>query len=326
MRKLIRVLLPCVVIGYFYSVPARNAEAQAFPSKTIEVVTHVGPGGGADIFSRYVVDIINREKLLPQPMVVVNKPGGSGAIAQNYVAGKRGDPHTLLTIIHATFLNVPTVSGLDLGLEKFTPLALFGFDMNLVAVGQDSSYKNLKDVIDAAKRSPKSVTVAVGTMGATAHMLGYLIEKQTGAKFNFIAHKGGGEAVLAVLGGHVQVSMENPSELIEHVRAKKLRALAISSEKRSPFLPGVPTLKEQGLPLTLGLGRAFGAPAGIPKEAQTLLEATFEKAYRTPAWKDFSTKNMFDDVFMKGEVFKNYLISQQPVWRKFIHDAGLAKK
>ena len=96
------------------------------------MVAHTNPGGGADLFGRYVVDIINREKLLSQPVAVVNKAGGAHAVAANYVAQRRGDPHVVLTIAHSSFLAVPAVSGLDLGLDKFVPIALYGLDSHSV--------------------------------------------------------------------------------------------------------------------------------------------------------------------------------------------------
>jgi putative tricarboxylic transport membrane protein len=308
------------------SAPFAIAQAQSFPAKPVEVVAHTNPGGGADLFARFVVDIVNREKLLRQPMVVVNKPGGSHAVAANYVATKRADPYVVLTIAHSSFLAVPTVSGLDLGLDKFVPLNLFGLDSHTVAVRADSPYKSVKDLIEAAKKSPKSINVGVGTIGGTGHLVGYLLEKQSGARFNFIGLKGGGEAVVGTLGGHYQLCFENLSEIMEHVSAKKLRILALPTEKRLPFLPDVPTLKELGYPILGGLGRGFLAPAGIPKDAQAALEAAFEKAYRSKAWKDHSVKNMFDDVYLKGPEFEKWLKAELAVLAPFIRDIGGAKK
>jgi tripartite-type tricarboxylate transporter receptor subunit TctC len=319
------ILQGVLLVGAAFLLPA-NAQAQPFPAKPIEIVVHVNPGGGADVFARYVTDIVNREKLLPQPMAVVNKAGGAHAVAANYTAAKRGDPYTVLTIAHSSFLVVPAVSGLDLGLDKFVPLALFGMDSHTLTVRADSAHKTLKDITEAARRSPKSVIAGVGTIGGTAHMVGYLLEKQTGGKFNFIGLKGGGEAVLGVLGGHYQVCFENLSEVIEHVQAKKMRILGIPTEKRLPYLPDVPTMKEQGYPMVVGVGRGFLAPAGIPNDARATLEAAFEKAYRTSAWKEFAARNMFDDVFLKGPQFEQWLKNEQPLLTQFVRDVGLAKQ
>jgi len=314
----------CVLIAAWPLVS--SAQAQPFPSKPIEVVVHTNPGGGADLFGRYVVDIINREKLLPQPMAVVNKPGGSHSVAANYVAAKQGDPYTVLTIAHSSFLVVPAVSGLDLGLDKFTPLTLYGLDSHTVTVSASSPFHSVKDLIAAAKKAPKSVTVGVGTIGGTAHMVGYLLEKPAGVRFNFIGLKGGGEAIVGVMGGHYQVCFENISEVMEHVQNKKLRLLAVANDKRLPFIPDVPTLKEEGYDVTGAVGRGFLAPAGIPKEAEAVLTAAFEKAYKSKAWQDFASKNMFADVFLKEGEFNKWLVTERAKLVPFVQDVGLAKK
>ena len=325
MRSTNSVLKLFLVLGAA-SAPFAIAQAQPFPAKPVEVVAHTNPGGGADLFARFVVDIVNREKLLSQPMVVVNKPGGSHAVAANYVASKRGDPYAVLTIAHSSFLAVPTVSGLDLGLDKFVPLVLYGLDAHTVTVRAESPFKSVKDVIEAAKKAPKSLNVGIGTMGGTGHLVAYLLEKHSGARFNFIGLKGGGEAVVGTLGGHYQLCFENISEIMEHVNAKKMRVLALPTEKRLPYLPDVPTLKELGYPIVGGLGRGFLAPAGIPKDAQAALESAFDKAHQSKAWQEFARKNMFDDTYLKGPQFEKWLKAELAVLQPFIQDIGVAKK
>src|SRR5689334_5431783 len=117
------------------------ARAQAFPSKPIEFVAHVNPGGGTDVFARLIMDILGREKLITQPMVVQNKVGGAGAVAFSYVKSKRGDPHTVLTIATGSFLTATARPDLELGLEHFTPVAFFARDPQGVMVAADSKYR-----------------------------------------------------------------------------------------------------------------------------------------------------------------------------------------
>ena len=326
MNKNLKLLEAVLALGYFFLLSPEALEAQPFPAKAVELIVHTGPGGGSDLFARVVADIVNKERFLPQPLVVLNKPGGGGAVAFRYVAEKRGDPYTVLSVATTVFLTAPTRAGLDIGPEKFTPVALLGFDINVMAVREESPFKTLKDVVEAARRSPKAVTIGVGSIGATAHLLGYLIEKQTGVKFNFVPLKSGGEAVVGALGGHVQLTTENLSEMMPHVQAKKMRVLAVPTEKRIPYLTDVPTLKELGLPITLGLGRGLAGPADIPRETQAVLESAFAKAYKSSAWQDFAVKNMYDAVFMNGAEFGKYLMSRQPEMVQFVRDAGLAKK
>ena len=299
--------------------------AQAFPSKPLELVVHTAPGGGSDQFTRLVGDIITRQKLLAQPVTIVNKGGGGGAIALGYVGGKQGDPHTVLAVATTVFLGAPLRTGLDIGLDKFRPLALFGFDLNCLAVREEAPYRTLKDFVEAVKANPDTI-VAIGSVGGTAHYLLYLIEKSTGAKFKTVSFKRGGDAMLAVLGGPVQATAENLSEVMQQVEAKKLRILAVGSENRLPTAPNVPTFKEQGMDIRAGVGRGFASPAGVPREAAAALEATFAELYKSAAWREYATRNMYEDVYMNGAEFARYLSGRQAELHQYFNDIGLVKK
>ena len=313
------LLITASLIGALLS----GAVQAQYPTKPIEVIVHTGPGSGSDMFARQVVNILNEQKTLSQPFVVVNKPGGRGAIAVSYLASRRGDAHTIMNMADSGFLNVPIMSGLDLPLESFTPLAILGFDVNVIAVGYDSPYQDLKGLVDAAKANPRTIAVGVGTIGGSAHILGYLVSDDN---FNFIGFKGGGEALTSFLGGHVQVSAENMSELIGHVNAKKARILAIGSDKRMSILPDVPTTKEAGFDHQIGLGRGFVAPGDFPQEAKDAVIAAIKQARTSPAWEKYVADNAFQDSYMDGPELNQFLAEKQKVYHSFVRKFGLAKK
>lgn len=154
----------------------------------------------------------------------------------------------------------------------------------------------------------------------------YLVEKMTGARFNVVSMKSGGDAVIAVLGGHVQATTENLSEMMQHVEAKKMRILGVPAEKRVLAAPEVPTMKEQGMDLRVGVGRGFAAPADVPKEITAALEAMFEKVYKSAAWREYAMRNMYEDVYMGSAEFARYLAARQPELAQYIHETGLARK
>ena len=305
---------------------APHATAQAFPSKTLEFVVHVNPGGGTDVFARLIQEIITREKLVTQPMIVVSKTGGAGAVAFNYVKGKRGDPHTVLTIATGSFVTAISRPDLDLGLENFTPLAFFARDPQGVIVPADSKYKTFKDLVDDAKKQPEAIVCAVTSATGTGRQTLWRIERETGAKFKFVTFKAGSEAVLSVLGGHVPFTTENVSEAWAHIEAKKMRVLAVTTEKRMPALPDVPTLTELGYKVQIGTGRGFGMPAGVPKEAVAAMEGILKKAHASPHWQDYSKKNMYEDRWMGSAEFAKYLGEQREAQKEFIDSIGLSKK
>lgn len=300
--------------------------AQAYPSKTVEFVVHVNPGGGTDVFARLVQEIIAREKLITQPMIVQSRTGGAGTVAFNYVKSKRGDPHTVLTIATGSFVTAISRADLDLGLENFTPVAFFARDPQGVIVPVDSKYKTFKDLVDDARNQPEALVAAVTSATGTGRQTLWRIERATGARFKFVTFKAGSEAVLAVLGGHVPFTTENVSEAWAHIEAKKMRVLAVTTEKRMPALPDVPTLTELGYSVQIGTGRGFGMPAGVPKEAVSTMEGILRKAYESPLWRDYSQKNMYEDRWMGSAEFTKYLAEQRASQKEFIDSIGLSKK
>jgi len=316
----------CVAGLIAWLAPAEVVWSQPYPSRPLELIVHTGAGGGSDLFARVVAEIINKEKLLPQPFVVVNKGGGGGAVALTHIANRRGDPYTVLTVAVGIVLTAHLRAGLDIGPDKIQPLALLGFDLSALAVREDSPFKSVRDLVDAAKANPKSITFGVGSVGGTGHYFVYQIEKATGARFNIVSMKSGSDAVLAVLGGHVQATTENLSEMMPHIVAKTIRILGLPAERRMRGIPDVPTLKEQGLEIRLGSGRGFAAPAGVPKEAAAVLEATLERVYQSAAWKEHSARNLFEDVYLNSAEFSRYLAARQPERVQYMHEIGLVQK
>ena len=314
----------CTFIAGIVAPPVMSA--QAYPSKNVEFVVHVNPGGGTDVFARLVQEIITKEKLITQPMIVTSKTGGAGAVAFGYVKNKSGDPHTVLTIATGSFVTAISRPDLDLGLEHFTPVAFFARDPQGVIVQTESKYKTFQDLVDDAKKQAEPIVCAVTSATGTGRQTLFRIEQATGAKFKFVTFKAGSEAVLSVLGGHVPFTTENVSEAWAHIEAKKMRVLAVTTEKRMPALPDVPTLTELGYKVEIGTGRGFGMPAGVPKEAVATMEGILHKAHQSALWRDYSQKNKYEDRWMGSAEFAKYLGEQRLAQKEFIDSIGLSKK
>lgn len=305
---------------------AGGAVAQDFPWKPVEFVAHSGPGGGPDVFARAVTEIITRGKMLSQPVIVVNRAGGAGTIALNYIKSKRGDPHVVLTIATGTVLTAASRADLDLGLNNYTPLALFALDPQTVAVRADSKFLTFKDLVEAARREPNTLIAGIGGPEGNSRRLLYRIEQETGAKFKFVVFKGGTDAVIAVLGGHVTFAPENIPEMLPHVEAKTMRVLAVSGERRMTVLPHVATLKELGYPISVGTGRGFALPAAVPKEAAAAMEVLLKRVHESPAWKQYATSQMLEDSYLGGAEFAQYLAKQREEWHGFMAYMGHVQK
>ena len=316
----------CVVAGALAAFGGSLAYAQSYPSKPIELVVHTSAGSGGDVISRQMAEIVRRDKLLPQPFVVVNKTGGSGVVGFSYFKTKRGDPHVMMSVT-ATILALAYRPDVAITLDNYTPLALYAIDPQTIMVAADSPYKTFKDLVEALKKDPGAFTAATTSATGTGRLVLHLMEKTVpGLKIKFVNFKGGGDAVTSVAGGHTQFTTENLSEGMGLLEAKKLRVLAITTDKRLPQLPDIPTLVEQGFPITAGTIRGFTFTAGVPKQAVDTMEAVLRKAHATPDWREFAKRNMYQDVFLGSAEFSKFLEAKMAEYKEFYDAIGLAGK
>ena len=318
--------IPRICLGLLLTLAAAAAPAQQpYPSRTIDFTVHTAPGGGTDVFARAVADILQKEKIITQPIIVSTRTGGGGAVAFNHIKNRRGDPYTVLTVATGSLLTNVARPELGLGLDIYTPLAFFATDPQAIMVPTDSKFATMKDMIEAARKQPDTIVCAVTSAGGSGRVALFQIEKATGAKFKFVTFKGGGDAVLAVVGGHVHFTTENLSEAAGMIEAKKLRVIGMTTEKRLPQYPDYPTLIEQGVNVSIGTGRGFAMPAGVPKENAAFMEAALERVHKSKAWQEFSHKNVFEDRWLNGAQFAAYLVKKQEEMQDFLKSVGLAK-
>jgi len=302
-----------------------RVQAAGFPDKPVNIIVHAGAGGGSDIFARTMAAAFEKEKLLPQPLVVENKPGGSGGIAFAYVAGKKKDPYYLVTAV-TSFLTTPLMGLTPVGLKDFTPVANFAFDEYMLMVSPTSKYKSMKDLIDDAKANPKKITAGGTQLGSSDSICVYLIEKAAGVQLNFIVFNSGGEVNAALLGNHIQMGVTNPGEALELYKAGKVRILGVFAEKRLAGAPEIPTMKEQGINTTYVQNRGLCAPADIPADARKVLEDAFLKYTKTEIFKKYLVENMLSEAWMDGATFGKWLNAENDRYAVIVRDMGLIKK
>ena len=325
MKKIYKLSVVFLAV-LFVAIGAGNALAAGkYPEKPITVVIHAGAGGGSDIFARTMAAGMEKDKLLPQPLVIENKPGGSGGIAFAYVAGKKKDPYYLVTAV-TSFLTTPLMGLTPVGLKDFTPVANFAFDEYMLMVNTGSKYKSVKEIVDFAKANPKKVTVGGTQLGSSDSICAYLIEKATGVQFNYIVFNGGGEVNAALLGGHIDLAVSNPGEALELYKANKVRLLGVFAEKRLAGAPDVPTLKEQGINAIYVQNRGLCAPAGIPPEALKVLEEAFLKYTKSETFKKYCKENMLTEAYMDGAAFGKFLEEWNSKYAVILKDMNLIKK
>ncbi len=322
MRKRLGLIL--ILLSFAWAAPMSLA-AQPYPTRHIELVSPTGAGGGSDLVARTVTEIVAKEKLLPQQIIVQNRAGGGGAVGQTYVAGKKGDPYIFI-VAAISLVTVPIRTGLDVGVDKFTPLGVIGLDLNSIAVAEGSPYRTLKDLLDAARAKPKTISVGITFPGGSAHGMMHRLQKMAGVQFNMVSFKSGTESVTAVMGGHIQATAENLGEVMGQVETKKLRLLGVPATARLAGLPNVPTLKEQGFDIHAGAMRGFVAPAGIPRDAAKVLEDMLAKVHKSATWREYMARNMYEDVYMNADELAKWLAVQQVEMTQFLTEMGLTLK
>ena len=302
-----------------------GGEAGAFqPTRPVEVVVHTGPGGGSDLLARSVATMMEKEKLLPVRMQVVNKTGGGGAVAAAYLAEKKGDENTI-GFFTGVWLTGPLVSDkAKVTLRDLQPIARLVLEPALIAVKADSPYKTLKDFIEAAKQKPGELKQSGGSITSRDNVVRQLLQQTTGARWAFISFPGGGERIAALLGGHVQMMVIEPEEAGQHIRAGNLRVLAQVTEKRLAGFPDVPTLKEAGFDVpVVPQVRGVVAPPGIPTDEVAYWEDVFRKLTQTASWKKFLADNQFEDGYQNAADLTKFYDQFTDQMRGILKEAGV---
>ena len=261
---------------------AGTAAAQDYPNRPIRLLVPFPPGGATDILGRLVADRLGAA--YKQSIVVENRPGASGHLGAQQVAKAAGDGYTLLagTIgIHAAYASYRKL-GYDPATE-LQPIMVLGESPNIVVVPAASSYKTFGDFLTDAKANPGKINYASAGPGSSIHMVTALFEITSGARLTHVPYKGSGPALIDLIGGQIQVMFENFSSGMPHVRGGKLRVLAVTSAKRDPKLPEVPTIEESGVPGYAGTSWfTFAAPRSVPAELIEKLNRDAQRAFAAP--------------------------------------------
>jgi putative tricarboxylic transport membrane protein len=313
------------VVAFLLAAIALPIAAQGFkPSKPIEFVTHTGPGGGGDVLARAIAAAMEKEKLMPVRMQIVNKTGGGGHTAMSYLVEKKGDTHTIAVFTGLWFTNPIMRPEANITLKDLTPLVRLVLEPGMIVVKSDAPYKTLKEFIDAAKQNPGQLKQSAGSIGARDWLVRQLLMKNTGASWAYISFPGGGERIAALLGGHVNIMTIEPQEAGEHIRAGNMRVLAAISEKRLAAFPDVPTLKEAGFDVpNVPQPRGIVAPPGISPEAVAYWDDLFAKFVKTPSWRKILDDSLFEDGFQRSAELNKFIDQYSETTRNILREGGV---
>lgn len=302
--------------------PAGAARAQAIG--TLKMMIPANPGGGWDMTGRTLASAMQSAKSV-NSVQFDNKGGAAGTLGlAQFINSAKGDPSSLMVggmvMIGGILLNKSPVD-----LSMVTPVARLTSEYEVIVVPSKSPYKSMADVVSVYKSNPGSVSWGGGSAGGTDHILVGLVVKSAGAdasKVNYVPFKGGGEAVAAIVGGHVAAGVSGLSEFAEHIKGGRMRALAVSSPERKD---GIPTLKEQGYDVVLGNWRGvFGGPGLSAAQRDGLVKAV-KAGVDSPAWKETLAKQDWEDAWLAGDAYKAYIDEDTKRIASILESLGLRK-
>jgi putative tricarboxylic transport membrane protein len=295
----------------------RGASAQADwrPSRDVEFVIPFAVGGGADLMARVIHKVITEEKLVPVAVALVNRPGGGGAAGIGYVAASRkADPHTLV-LINGTTQITPILNPNVRTLTEVKPIMNVMLDDFLFFVRNDAPWRTLAEFIKEAKAKPPK-TYALSTGGTTDVMAITVLSRAAGVELNMINFNSGGEALTALLGGHVHASIGNPLEFMGHFKSGAVRALGVFRDTRFPQFPDVATVKEQGIDVpNFQMWRGVAIPKDAPAPAAKYWEGVVQKVAASPQFKTYLADNVASEATVAGEAFEQFLSTQERLYR-----------
>jgi len=291
-----------------------SAAALIQPTHPVEFVISTAPGGGSDIYARQMANVIETKKLSPQPVTPLNKEGGSGAVAFQYVYEKTGDMHYVMITLNSFFTTIITQK-LAFKATDFTPVANLALDPFFLWVNDDSPWKTAQDFIDAAKKD--SLTVAGTGAKQEDEALFRRIQDLMGTMpFTYISQTSGATVAAAVAGhqGGVVASVNNPSEGLQLYQAKKMRPLCafMPASPTTAVYASLPTCKSQGIAIDdYFIMRAIMAPPGLSQGQQAFWIDVFKKVYDSDEWKKFMSDNALQPDFKSGIEFRQFILQYQ---------------
>jgi tripartite-type tricarboxylate transporter receptor subunit TctC len=300
------------VLSFMVVMPGWAAD---FPTKEVQIIIPWAAGGATDLIFRALAATTG--KYLGKPVVVVNKPGGGGAVG--YTEGMKAAPDGYILTAAVTPMTIlPHQVTTAFTYKNFEPILNVVSDPSMFLIRSDAPWKSLKEFLDYAKQNPDMITVGNSGAGGGVHLVALAFEKAAGVKFNHIPFSGGGPSVTALLGGHVNAVSVSPPEGIPQVQAGKLKIIALFAEKRLAMFPDVPTVKEQGINFAMGMWRGLAAPKGTPPDVIKKLHDAFKQGMDDPVLKKNAADMAVNLDYLGPEAFGKLIAGDHDFYEKLV--------
>ena len=308
-------------VGAFMVAAAAAASAQSFPSRPVRIFVPYPAGGGVDVLTRTLGDVVSKQ--WGQSVVVENRPGAGGVIASQAIVTSAPDGYTIMVASgHAInpllYAKIPYDTFRD-----FTPISLLASSPNILLVRADSPFKTMADLIAAAKAKPGSLSFAHAGTGTSTHLAGELLKSLARIDLNAIPYKGGAPSINDLLGGQIPISFNNGPESVGQLQAGTLRALAVTTADRAPFLPDVPSMSEAVPGYDTGVWWGLLGPANMPADVLAKLSHDFVAALNTDSVKERLSKLGALPIGSSPQQFDARIHADYDKWGPIIQAAGM---
>ena len=317
-----------------FALSALSAQAAWKPTRTVEIIVPAGIGGGAGQMAQLIQGIIQKYKLVPTSVVVISKKGGSGAEGFLYVKNARNDPHKLIITLSNLF-TTPLATGSPFSWTDYTPVAMMALDEFVLWVNAKTPFKSPTEYIDAVKKAGGKLKMGGTGSKQEDQIITAAIEQKTGAKFTYVPYPGGGEVCTQLVGEHINSSVNNPIECVGHWRAGTVRALCVFDSKPMPYpakvagdlsWQDIPPCASKGLDIQYLMLRGIMTGPGVSQDAVDYYVDVLKKVRETPEWKGYMEKGAFNQSFMTGGQFKQWLGDAATHHRELMQKAGFLRK
>ncbi|TMG79391.1 MAG: tripartite tricarboxylate transporter substrate binding protein [Betaproteobacteria bacterium] len=312
-----------IAVFFAAAIPAAQfaaAQTEAYPAKPVRLIVAFPPGGSVDVVARLVAPRLSES--LGQPVLIDNRSGASGNIGTELAARARPDGYTLLIHTIPFVANVHLYSPMPYdALNDFVPIALLSSSPSVLVVHPTVPARSVGELLQLAKSKPGALNYSAAGAGTNPHIAGELLNMLGGVDIVAVQYKGGGPALVAVLGGEIGITFPNISEAVPHVNSKRLRALGVTGARRSAALPEVPTIAESGVPgYEFATWHGVLAPRGTPVEIVALLNGKLRAALRTPELSARFAQMGLDVIASSPEEFSAHLKSELEKWGRVIRE------
>jgi putative tricarboxylic transport membrane protein len=298
------------------------------PEGDIDLTVGSGAGAGPDIVARHMADILNKEGIVPNTIVVNNRTGGSWTVAANHVIERAGDENLLFEMSPTVFAT-PIVQGVPNFYEQVTPLAVLLSADLLILVSADAPYNTLAEIVEEAKKEEYAISMAGANIGSTDHIVTSLIEKAGSVKINFIPYDGGGGQITsAMLSGAVTMAVYPPDEALPLLEGGEARAVAILSDERhtAEKFKDVPTAKEQGLDIVWNSPQSLALPPDTDPALVAWWDDKIKKMVESDAWKTMLEQSYFRNAYVPASEARAAMDQLYQRYHTVLTDLGLAKQ